>query len=99
MMRRSVVFPDPLSHRMVRNSPSAISRETSRNTGFRPKVLATFRMLSNVGLGASGSLAEAALTTLFREAIHCCPCPRTTLLCGFHIIPDLGVLCAARHVL
>src|ERR1700751_2272499 len=98
-MRRSVVLPDPLSPRMVRNSPSAISRETSRNTAFRPKVLATFRMLSNVGLGASALLAEAGLTMLFREAIRCRPRAQTTLLCGFHIIPDFGVLRAPWHVL
>src|ERR1700723_3921010 len=41
---RRVVLPEPLSPKMVRNSPSAISREISRNTIFLPKCFATERI-------------------------------------------------------
>ena len=47
MMRSSVVLPDPLSPRMVRNSPSATSREISRSTAVFPNDFATLRMSSN----------------------------------------------------
>src|SRR5208282_1170489 len=40
----SVVLPEPLSPKMVRNSASAISSEMSRRTTFLPKCLATERM-------------------------------------------------------
>ena len=54
MIRSSVVLPEPLSPRMVRNSPSAISSETLRSTALRPKLLATLRMLSSSGLRVTG---------------------------------------------
>src|SRR6478609_8872777 len=46
MMRNRVVLPEPLSPRMVRNSPSATCREMSRSTAFFPNDLATLRMSS-----------------------------------------------------
>src|SRR6201987_874393 len=98
MMRRSVVLPDPLSPRTVRNSPSAISRETSRSTTVCPNVLATFRMLSKVGLSAGGSLVEAGLTMVFGE-FTVCWFAKLLLLRRLHIVPDLGVFCAPRHIL
>ena len=42
--RSSVVLPEPLSPRMVRNSPGATSSETSRSTVRAPKLLATERI-------------------------------------------------------
>src|ERR1700680_4640495 len=57
MIRNSGVFPEPLSPRMVRNSPSAICREMSRSTGFFPKDLATLRMTSR---GCTPDLSERA---------------------------------------
>ena len=45
MMRSSVVLPEPLSPRMVRNSPSATCSEMSRSTGFFPNDLATLRIV------------------------------------------------------
>src|SRR5207244_9284399 len=48
MMRSRVVFPDPLSPRTVRNSPSAISREMLRRTGVGPNDFATSWMLRRV---------------------------------------------------
>ena len=47
MMRSRVVLPEPLSPRMVRNSPSATCREMSRSTAFLPNDLATLRMSSS----------------------------------------------------
>src|SRR5450755_4969076 len=69
MIRSSVVFPEPLSPRMVRNSPSAISSETLRSTTLRPKVLATLRMLSRVGFAADGLSGASVLERAFREGI------------------------------
>ena len=60
-IRNSVVFPDPLSPRIVRNSPSATCSEISRNTAFFPKVLATLRISSNA--------EEAVLVALGSEDI------------------------------
>src|SRR5258708_30093124 len=69
MIRSSVVLPEPLSPRIVRNSPSAISSETLRSTALRPKVLATLRMLSSVGLAVDGEFAASVLERAFREGI------------------------------
>src|SRR6516165_11982089 len=43
MILSNVVFPEPLSPRIVRNSPCATSKEMVRRTGFAPKDLATLR--------------------------------------------------------
>src|SRR5579862_1565914 len=47
MMRSRVVLPEPLSPRMVRNSPSATCSEMSRSTAVLPNDLARFRISSN----------------------------------------------------
>ena len=44
MIRNNVVLPEPLSPRTVRNSPSAISSEMSRNTRDLPNDLAILRI-------------------------------------------------------
>src|SRR5208282_410518 len=53
----SVVFPEPLSPRMVRNSPSAIFSEMSRSTMCLPKCLATLRIESR-GFGFDSWLID-----------------------------------------
>ena len=66
-IRSSVVLPEPLSPRMVRNSPSAISSEMSRSTMFLPKCLATERMESS---GADAWLTIFASDSRFRRRCH-----------------------------
>jgi len=67
MIRSNVVFPEPLSPRMVRNSPSANYSDTSRKTTLRPNALAMLRMLSSidfwVGIVLTGGLYCAAFTS------------------------------------
>src|SRR5579872_1912974 len=63
MRRRSVVLPEPLSPRMVRNSPSSTCREMARSTGSLPKLLATARIESrDWGLVAGWALGEVMRT-------------------------------------
>src|ERR1700687_5444972 len=47
MIRNSWVFPEPLSPRMVRNSPSATCSEMSRSTAVLPNDFARLRISSN----------------------------------------------------
>src|ERR1700675_4274782 len=101
MMRRRVVLPEPLSPRIVRNSPSAISSETFRSTVLRPKDLATLRMLSSVGLVAASSLAVAAEEMIGDDMNRFRSPPDATcvLLRRLHIVPNLVILRAPRHIL
>src|SRR5438128_11905603 len=61
MMRNSVVLPEPLSPKMVRNSPSPISSDISRKTTCFPNRLAIVRMLSR---GAVGIVVRSLLRGL-----------------------------------
>src|SRR5579863_3140757 len=102
MMRSNVVLPEPLSPRMVRNSPSAISSETFRSTVLRPKAFATLRMLSNVDFAAGSELvvaAEEMIGAVMNRFNFSSKREVGFLLCRLHIVPNLVVLCAPRHVL
>src|SRR5581483_11385351 len=81
--RRSVVFPEPLSPRMLRNSPWAICSETSRKTIFAPKL---FAILS---IERSGCTEEEVTARVVMR----------WLLRSFHLIPNFVVLRASRNVL
>src|SRR5713226_5204519 len=85
MMRSSVVLPEPLSPRMVRNSPSATSREISCSTTCLPNCLETDRMLRR-----EEAEAAACEGVTMRDV---------SLLRRLHFVPDFVVLCAARDVL
>src|SRR5258708_1791853 len=95
-MRSRVVLPDPLSPRMVRNSPSAISSETLRKTAWRPNVLATLRMLNNVDFSAECALCVVGAAGVVGDAMNRLFVRR--LLRRFHIVPNLVVLGAPRNV-
>src|ERR1022692_3715337 len=75
MMRSKVVFPEPLSPRMVRNSPSATSSEISRNTGLPPKDLARLRIASSgaarggLAPGGAGWLTGVVMFFLARASL------------------------------
>src|SRR5271154_5827991 len=94
--RSSVVFPDPLSPRMVRNSPEATSRVIPRRTGRGPKRFSTLRMESRERFEASEpSPAGRAGEFVIRR-------PDETTeksLGGLHFVPDFVVFVAARIVL
>src|SRR5579871_6931198 len=104
-MRSRVVFPDPLSPRIVRNSPSATSREISRNTLFLPKVLATFLTLSSVARPVGAVVAIAAVSVAVINKLRAVfrldrqKPNRRRLLCRFYFVPNLVVLRASRHIL
>ena len=67
---------------MVRNSPSAISSETSRSTALRPNVLATLRMLSRGAFASGWALALTAAEGI-GEAMELDLCARdTTFYCA-----------------
>src|SRR6266851_8957844 len=105
MMRSSVVLPEPLSPRMVRNSPSATSREILLSTTCLPNCLETERMLRRGALSSSGWVSAAIV--LNRESPtpsgHADKSVRATqaqqLLRRLHFVPDFAVLGAARDVL
>src|SRR5437879_4529128 len=72
-IRNSVVLPEPLSPRIVKNSPSAISKETSRNTTFLPKVFATLRMLRSGSADGDSEPAETGRSDVVVDTIgNCC---------------------------
>src|SRR5713226_1950600 len=104
-MRSSVVLPEPLSPRMVRNSPSATSREILLSTTCLPNCLETERMLRRGALSSSGWVSAAIV--LNRESPtpsgHADKSVRATqaqqLLRCLHFVPDFVVLGAARDVL
>jgi hypothetical protein len=56
---------------MVKNSPSAISSETFRNTMLRPNVLATFRMLSRAGFEGGCVFAATVMAGVIGDAMGC----------------------------
>src|SRR5581483_6656327 len=110
MRRRSVVLPEPLSPRMVRNSPSSTCREMARSTGSLPKLLATWRMESRIAAAARASVAGEVMTPgaapRFRRLSRGRPARESgpqdagaTLLRGFPLVPDFVVLGAAGNIL
>src|SRR5437667_6238007 len=88
MIRSNVVLPDPLSPRMVRNSPSATSREISRNTTCLPNCLDTDRTLKREEFGVA--LDGTCMAVFMRNA---------SLLRRLHFIPDFVVPGAAWDIL
>src|SRR6476661_7328186 len=74
MIRSNVVLPEPLSPRMVRNSPSATCREMLRNTGFFPNHLAILRMSSNGGDGEETAAVVGSLMVA-NIVLTCLGCP------------------------
>src|SRR5437773_2789669 len=80
MMRSRVVLPEPLSPRMVRNSPSATCSEMSRSTGVFPNDLATLRISSRevvavcIASVVAGWPSVATLSVMDRSYVA--PAPR-----------------------
>src|SRR5262249_3811266 len=101
----------PLSPSTVRNSPSAISREMSRSTTLLPNVLATLRMRSSVAFALDCAFEAATFERVLTEAMYGSSYRRCAgvsvilqgnkqrLLRCLHIVPNLVVLGAARHIL
>src|SRR5262249_30039957 len=109
MIRNSVVFPEPLSPRIVRNSPSAMSSEMSRSTTLLPNALATLRMLSSGAFTAGCAFVAATFERALRDAIDRsllqavkafrASLRASELLRRLHVVPDLVILRAPRHIL
>src|SRR5262249_45354831 len=100
-MRSSVVFPEPLSPRMVRNSPSAISREMSRRTTFLPKLLATERIERRGSVPTTAGVTAGSVVVAIRREMQTrarVPALHWLLRC-LHFVPNLVVLRTARDVL
>src|ERR1019366_600576 len=87
--------------------PSAISSETSRNTMFLPKCLATERMDTSDArdwllLVIAGSVVVAMAVVLDAAYISRARAPaphKNLLLRGFYFVPDFVVLGTARNIL
>src|SRR5262245_38252287 len=107
MRRSSVVLPEPLAPSRVRNSPGATANDTSRRTVVAPKRFETARISSSGSLPAAEEAGSRVRTGcrgmgptggewLLSSRIHYSQF--TILLRRFHLVPNLVVLVAARHV-
>src|SRR4029077_16300005 len=75
MMRSSVVLPEPLSPRMVRNSPSATCSEISRSTAVLPNDFARLRISSN-GAAEDGAASLVAGSLMVAKVVLVAPASR-----------------------
>src|SRR5579862_7829122 len=100
MRRRRVVLPEPLSPRIVKNSPDATSSEMSRRTGREPKCFTTSRIDRSESVRTDAAALSAIVDVIcrFRSRFRDW-CPWKTSLGGLYFIPDLVVFIAARHLL